>query len=299
MQAPVLKYKNVITIITTNKKLLGNTLIFISAILMALVGVFVKHLSGQIPASYITFGRFFVGFMYIYIGRKFGKIDKTENNRKNLLIFAFFGAIAATSFFLAISTDTLGRATLLNSLQPIFSAIFAMVLFKEKTPKLVWLFTGISFIGVYLVTSPDFSNINIGMVYGLIAGIVAGLAIMYMNIARQTESTSATFYYFCKIGMIFTFILCLKTPMLPPASAYLYLFIMGMIGTLSQLLITYAYKYTTPTEGGIVFMSQIFFAMLLGYAIFGETLSFEGIIGAIMILLSGAFVTWLRRKPSV
>jgi drug/metabolite transporter (DMT)-like permease len=268
-----------------------------AAIFTAVVSIFVKGLSAEVPAPYITFARFFVGFLYVFIGQKLGKIEKTVNNRKNLLIFGVFGASAATFFFLAISADMVGRATLLNSLQPVFSAIFAMLLFKEKTPKLVWVFAILSFFGVYLVTSPSLSNINIGIIYGLITGVMAGLAVMYMNIARRTETTSITFFYFCKAGMVFSLIMCLKTTTLPPASTLLYLLIMGIFSTIAQLLATYAYKYTSATEGGIVFMSQIFFAMLLGYVVFGEMLSSKGIVGAILILVSGGLVTWLRRNP--
>jgi len=117
----------------------GIITILLSNLLMTAGALLIKAVPESVSGFYrILFTCAFslvIGVPILFVLR-----DKTRpRNIKFLLLRGFFGAIPMTLFFLAVSYSGVGRATLLSTTYPVFSAVYGYFFFKERAGASVWI----------------------------------------------------------------------------------------------------------------------------------------------------------------
>jgi drug/metabolite transporter (DMT)-like permease len=149
--------------------------------------------------------------------------------------------------------------------------------------------------GIYLVIFPDFSNVNIGDLIGLLSGIFAAFAIITLSVAREYDSTILIVFYLMAIGTVCNSIMMAPVFILPPRSVLPLLLASGAIGLMGQIFLTMGYKDVSAKAGSMVSSSRIIFATLLGYLFFSETLSARTIGGGLMIIAAIIGISALQK----
>jgi drug/metabolite transporter (DMT)-like permease len=148
-----------------------------------------------------------------------------------------------------------------------------------------------AFVGVYLIVQPSFDTVVSGDVFGLLAALAAGGALVSLKISRATETSWTVFHYYNIAGILVTapfLVAYWTTPAiehLPVLLAVLLFSIMGQLGT------TYAYRFTTAIEGGVLSMFGAVVGSALGILALGEAATPHFLAGALLVLLSGAYLT--------
>jgi drug/metabolite transporter (DMT)-like permease len=272
---------------------------FLSALLFAVMGICTKaahgHIAGRpLPASEVTLIRFVFGFLVMLPLHGKAGINLLGTDRIGLAIRGLSGAFAVTFYFLSLHGTSIAHAMLLNYTSIVFAPLLAATFLKESfTLRAAGAIT-IALAGIVLVCRPMGGGANLGDVYGLLSGLLAGSAITSIRRLRRTESAWSVFFYLCLVGMPVAAIACLFQPVvLPTAVGWLILAGMGASSVAGQLLMTYGYRYVNAAEGGLISLSQLLYSVAAGAMWFGEPLQPATLLGGGLILCS---TFWMNYK---
>ncbi|MBT8184984.1 MAG: DMT family transporter, partial [Eudoraea sp.] len=152
----------------------------LSTLSFVLMNAFVKYLD-NIPTFQLVFFRSLGSCILATAFILSQRIKILGNNRKLLVLRSFLGLTSMSLFFMSIDYLPIGTAVSLRYLAPIFAALFAAFLLKEKLRSVQWLLFIIAFTGVIILKGFD-SNINTtGLVLVLIASILSGMVFVIIR----------------------------------------------------------------------------------------------------------------------
>ncbi|MBQ8824529.1 MAG: DMT family transporter [Ruminococcus sp.] len=265
----------------------GTICIIISAFCFALMNTFVQ-LSGDLPFIQKSFFRNFVALIvafFILIKEK-RKFSFKINNLPFLLARAFCGTIGILCNFYAIDNLALSDASILNKMSPFFSILFCWLILKEKISLKQGVIIFGALIGSLFVIKPTFANANLfPSLIGLLGGLSAGIAYTMVRILGQRgENKSVIILFFSGFSCLVTlpYLLFSYVPM--TLSQFLCLMGAGISAAGGQFGITSAYCYAPAKEISVYDYTQIIFAAVLGFLIFGQIPDFWSILGYIIII---------------
>ena len=264
----------------------GIICIIFSAFCFALMNVCVRA-AGDLPsieksffrnlvAAFVAFGVLMKNKTPMHIG---------EGNLKYLLIRSICGTLGILCNFYAVDHLVLSDASMLNKMSPFFVIIFSYLILKEKLSSVQVIAVIGAFAGSLLVIKPTFSNMDlIPSLIGLAGGLGAGIAYTMVRILGQRGVAGPFVVFF------FSLFSCLVTlPYLifhfAPMTMQQLLILLGAgaAATGGQFGITQAYFYAPAREVSVYDYSQIIFAALLGFALFGQIPDIFSVIGYIVI----------------
>ena len=178
---------------------LGISLRILSGSLFAVMAIFVKKVSNDVPVGQIVFFRSAFALIpllvFLWMMGKFPKGLATRRPFDHLLRSAL-GAAAMFASFASIARLPLAEATLLGYLSPVFTAIAGVVMLSE--PATVWRAGGVILgtIGVVSLVWPELGQAAtddtrlIGFGFGLLMGLLTALALIMVRSLSRTESHS-------------------------------------------------------------------------------------------------------------
>ena len=260
-----------------------------SAVLFSIMAVMVKALSASVPAAEIIFFRAFISFAIIMGMVAVKKVEFKIKEKGKATFRGIMGGISLMLYFNAITLTSVSNAVLLSYTYPIFASIFSNMYLNEKLNKEKVAFIISAFLGMFLIFQFDYSALNIGDLLALISGITSGMAVVSIRELRKTESSWMIVLSFVFFGTIFSLFFLKGNIVMPGTSALLALLAIGIIGTAGQLFQTYAFKLCSTALGGVISMSSVVIATVLGMLVFHDVLTLNMVIGGILIFVSATF----------
>ena len=260
--------------------------------LMSLLIPFTRSVSTPIIAS----ARFVTGIAVI-LGISF--LRRTPLRAVNRWWLVARGVIGATSvyfFYRGIMNLGLGKGTILNYTYPIFAALLAPLVLKEKLTGDILAAGVISFFGIWLVVSPgQFSSIGLEGLLALVGGVLSGIAVVAIKKLRETDSPSIIYLAQCVFGLIVVGWPTAVSSFTFPRIEWLILLSIGVVATAAQLSMTWAYKHVPATEGSLLAFMTPVLNVLLGVAVFGEQMRASTLAGSALVLLCCAYIAFRER----
>lgn len=257
---------------------------FISTLAFALANVFVKKLD-HIPTMEIVFFRCLVAILFCYIGLRRTNSSWIGTNHKLLFLRGFFGTIALTLFFLTLQNIPLASAMTIQYLSPIFTAIIAIFLLKEKVKHLQWLFYAIAFAGVLFIGQFDFRVSYLYLFLGIFSAFCSGVAYNLVRSLREREHPLVVVLHFQLVGVIAGFFYILFDWETPKNWDWLYLILVGVFAHFGQVFLTNALQKEKAASVAIVNYSGLIYGLLFGWFIFGETQTLMSLFGMILVVV--------------
>lgn len=258
----------------------GIIFIVISAFGFALMSAFVK-LSGDLPSFQKTFFRNLVSLVIalILVLKSKDSLFGKKENQKLLFLRSTLGTAGIVCNYYAIDRLILSDANMLNKLSPFFVIIFSALFLKEKISKAQ--ITGLiaAFIGVLFVVKPTFNFEIIPALIGILGGVCAAGAYTCVRALGGKEKPHTIVFYFslCSSLIIAPFMIASYKDM--SILQFTYLICAGLSASIGQFGITFAYKFAPAKEISIFDYSNIAFAAIFSFSIFGvipDRLSFVG-----------------------
>ncbi len=256
-----------------NNRYKGIIYIILSAFCFAFMNMFVR-LAGDLPSVQKSFFRNFVaaGFAFVILLKDRVPFRCKRENLIYLLLRAGFGTMGILCNFYAIDHLVLADASMLNKMSPFFAVLFSFLVLKEKvTAPQALIVTG-AFAGSMFVVKPTFANMDlIPSIIGLLGGICAGAAYtMVRKLGENGEKGSFIVFFFSLFSCTVT-LPWLIFDYHPMTAAQLAALLMaGFSAAGGQFSITAAYTCAPAREISVYDYSQIIFAALLGFAVFGQ-----------------------------
>lgn len=196
--------------------------------------------------------------------------------------------------FSSLAVIPVGEFTAIVMITPLAITVVAATVLKEHVSLLRWALVMLGFIGAMLIIQPGGASFTWAWLLPL--GVVASntcFQILTSHLAR-TDSPSTTHFY---TGWVATIACTLVLPFVwvtvADGSLWLRMLMMGCFGAIGHYWLTLAYARAPATALTPFLYTQIGTSMLLGWLVFQHVPSQWGIIGMVVIAISGASSAWL------
>lgn len=282
----------------------GVKYMLVASFTFAIMGAFAKLASAHMSSLEVVFFRNVFGVAILSYAI-YKRPLQSRGGKPFLLLFrGTMGFLALLAFFYNIAHIPLGDAMTWSKTSPIFTAIFAWAFLSEHLNKKAWMAIFIGFIGIVFITEPA----NIGFTkydaLGLFSGVGAALAYTSIRELKKHYDTRAIVLSFMGVGTfgpIFLFFISefIAVPSLdfmlgefvmPSGIVWLYVIAMGVLATISQILMTKAYSETKAGVVGAVSYSNILFSIVVGVILGDAFPSFSVTMGILLVVLAGILV---------
>ena len=276
----------------------------IASFTFAVMGAFAKLASQSMSSLEVVFFRNIAGV--ILIGIAVLKKPMVHEGGKPFLLFfrGFMGFVALLAFFYNIAHISLGDAMTYSKTSPIFTAIFAWAFLHEKLASKAWIAVFIGFIGIVFITQPSGIGFSKYDLLGIFSGVGAALAYTSVRELKRYYDTRAIVLSFMLTGTIGPILLFLVSPyinmpeldfifatfVMPQGIVWIYVIAMGVLATISQVLMTKAYGETKAGIVGAVSYTNIFFSIVVGLLLGDSFPSFITLFGISLIVFAGILV---------
>ena len=205
------------------------------------------------------------------------------------------GAVLGVLLFLGFMLQTIGmkytsasKSAFITGLMVVFTPIFQLLI-ERKAPK-IGNIIGVVFVacGLFLLTSPNGSEFNIGDAMTLVCAVLFSIYTVYLGIyGKDHDPAHLTFIQFGVTAVLAALCIPFFEPayLNPTFSFLLNLAYLAVFPTVVALYVMAKYqKYTTPTRSAIIYSMEPPIAALFAFCIIGEQIGMKGIVGGIMIL---------------
>jgi drug/metabolite transporter (DMT)-like permease len=197
---------------------------------------------------------------------------------------------------IAFSMMPLASATAINFSSPLFATLASLAFLKERVGPARWVALALGFFGVLIVTNPGADTFQIGALYALGNAILFGTVTAGVRGMTSTESTETLTIYQLLLLSIFyaaTLPFAFTMPTWPDAA------LMGLNG-ITNLVGQYWWTrslHLAPTSAVVPFQYlSLVWAMILGFALWGDMPTVGLIVGSAVVVGSGLFLLWYEAR---
>lgn len=283
----------------------------LASLSFAIMGGFAKVVSEVLPPVEVTFFRNVFGVIVVGFAIYKSPLKQIGGKPMLLLFRGMMGFMALLAYFYIIAHIPLGEAVTYNKTSPIFVAIFAYLFLNEKLGKGSILAIFIGFGGIILIAQPQGGTFDKYDMLGIFSGIGAALAYTSIRELRAYYDTRAIVMSFMGVGTVAPLLLMLIAPyvnspesldfmfaefVMPEGIIWLYVLVMGLFATASQVLMTKAYELTKAGIVGTISYSNIVFALIIGIALGDPIPSSWTFLGIALVISSGLLVAFSKDK---
>ena len=283
---------------------LGIYYMLIASLLFAGTGALSKILSSELSSIEIVFFRNIIGLGLI-IWMIYKRPLHQAGGKFWLLAFrGIIGTIGLYAFFYNIAHIDLATAFTFSKTSPIFTALLAAFIFKERLSYLGWFAIFIGFIGILFIIEPTL-GVSKDEYIGLLSGIGAALAYTSIRGLRKHYDTRAIVLSFMLCGSAIPLLsmiigsfyyrpdldFLISPFIMPSLTSWVMVILMGLLATGFQIYLTKA--YAASKKAGVVAAvgySDVVFSMIFGL-ILGDSLPGAwAFLGIVMIIGAGILV---------
>lgn len=275
-------------------KLIGAFYMALSVFMFVAMNSFAKY--SDVPTAEKVFFRMAFGVLAVFTLVRFGFAKMEFNNIRLLTLRGALGATAVLLYFHSIDHTTLGRAVFFQFTYLAWGTLFSWIFLHEplgwrRLPAVVLAFAGGYII---LVSGSGFSlsTVTPGDVSGVLCGITSGAAVTAVRASHRQDSTHMIFLFFATSGVVAGGLATMATGGFtePTRTEWLVILVIGLTGTVGQLLFTAGYRYLDVAAAGSIAMAQAPASAFIGYLFFKEELSRGFVAGALCVLAGGLYL---------
>ena len=282
-----------------NSKTKGILYVITAAFGFSMMSVFV-HLAGDLPVFQKAFFRNVVALIFvtgIMLKRKIGFVPD-KKNVPALLERSFFGTVGLLCNFYAIDKLVLADANMLNKLSPFFAIVFSIFLLSERPTAVQVLSVFAAFVGSAFIIKPSLGGYAVfPAIVGATGGMGAGLAYTFVRyLGGKVENSFRIIFFFSAFSSLvcIPFMLADFEPF--SLKSLIFLICAGISASVGQFGITKAYVCAPAKEISVYDYTQVLFAALFGFLIFGQIPDFLSVIGYCLICGAGIGMFFYNRK---
>jgi len=279
----------------------GYLKIAIAAVIWGSIGPVVRLI--DLPVPLIVFFR--VAFaslailIYIVTQRKAERLAVG----KNIYLLVLMGALLAlswVSFFNSINLVTVANAVLITYTAPIFIAVLAPFLLKEKLEKNTGIMLLLSFIGIIFITTPSAISPGTrelaGIGWAFVSALTYTALVIIAKLLTARVSVLAMIFYEELVGAIILSPTIFIYEFSLSQQTLLTLLFLGAVQTaFAAALYLSGLRDVTAQQANIFTYLDPVSAIIFAALILGELPGVNTVIGGVLIITSGLVVVYINR----
>lgn len=277
----------------------GIILMIASTVCFSAMHAAISYLSSELHPFQIAFFRNFFGllvFLPVVYRSGFGFL-RTERFGMHMLR-AILNVSAMLAFFTALSLTPIARVTALGFTAPLFMAVLSITFLGERLDWSRIAATLVGFLGTAIVLRIDLVAIDFGAMLVIVSAAIWAVTMIIIKKLGRTESSITITGYMSILLSLLSFGPALLFWTWPSGHAWGLLIVIGILGTLAQLLLAESLKQADATAVMPFDFLKLIWAAALGYLLFAQYPDVATWIGGAIIFASGIYVAYRERITS-
>ncbi len=205
------------------------------------------------------------------------------------------------SIFLAFQLMPLAGAVAISFSAPLFTTLLSILVLKERVGVHRWSALAVGFLGVLFVTRPGAGTLQLGAGFALANAVMISTVAIAIRRMSATESTETLTIYQLSLIALFTALLLPFGFAVPGWRDGLLMAGAGIANGVAQYWWTRSLHLAPPSAVVPFNYLSLVWAMIVGYAIWGDRPTQKLLVGAAVVVGSGLYIFWReairRRKP--
>ena len=282
------------------RPLRGMLLILCATFLFACMDSSAKYLAASFSVFLLAFARYAVHLVLLLVIAvpRYG-FTMMRAQRPVLVVVRALSLVAMTLFMmLGLQRIPLAEATAIGFVGPLLVVLLARPILGEKIGLLRWLAVIAGFAGVLLVVRPGANLAPMGVFYVLMMALCMAAYQLLSRVLVGSESTLTLLFYAGLVG-----VLCFGTVLpwtfdgnMPTGWSAVLTLGLGVFGGLGHYLFTHAYRDAPASLLAPLSYSQLLWAGLLGFVVFGRIPDPLSALGMFIIAAAGVTVALQQRR---
>ncbi|MEF0940946.1 DMT family transporter [Rhizobium sp. BR 362] len=255
-----------------------------------------KHLVSAYPPLFVAMIRYwaFMLFAVAMASRSPGGLRAAIRTKRPRLQVAR-GLLLASQIVVAISSFVivgLARSQAIFSSGPLIVALLSVPILGEKVGWRRWLAICIGFIGVLLILKPESGFFDVRFLVPLAGALLFSFYVVITRYVSRDDPAMTSFFYTGVVGAVA--MSCIGPFFWTPVAPYDWAFlgVLCLTGMSSHYFLIRAYDLLDAVVIQPLTYLQLVFSAIIGISIFGETLSVNTVIGAVIVVAAGIFTIW-------
>ena len=248
-----------------------------------------KFLADYCSVIQIVWGRYFfhilfMGLIFFFLKRKI----KFKKNVKIQLLRSLFLICATVLTYISVRYNELINFYIIFFSTPLIASLFSLIFLKEKISKFGFLLIFLSFASIIYSLEPTESFVTYVIFFPFLTAIAFALYQLFTKVVAKDRDPFVALFYTSIIGSILFSILAFIfwTP-INSTKAWLILICLGFIGFLSHYLFAIALQTLNLYQVTNFQYTQLIWASIINYFIFGDIVGEKKIIGIFLIIIFG------------
>ncbi|HEX5050494.1 MAG TPA: DMT family transporter [Planctomycetota bacterium] len=273
-----------------------------SALWFAVMGLLVKLAGETLPTMQIVFVRGCIVLALSALSLLRAGLSPLGSRPHLLLLRGFVGSCALICFYAAVVHLPLAEATVIHQTAPLWTAVLAAWLLRERLEARVLWSSGACFAGVLMIARP-------GWLFGgevapdhpwlyafvaLLGSVLSALAYVTVRHLGRTENPLVVVFYFPVVTVPLTAPFAIPVWLWPDAAGWLLLLGIGASTLIAQVALTKGLAREAAGRATAVGYLQVALATLFGAVVFGVWPDPWSWIG--MLLILGSLLGSLQRR---
>ena len=197
--------------------------------------------------------------------------------------------------FTAVQHLPLTEATALQFTSPLFMTALSALVLAERVGRHRWAAVVVGFVGVLIMARPIPGEMNVtGVTLGMLSAMAAAGAMVAIRQIADTERGPTIVFYFTLGGVLMGLVGSAFHWVTPDPLTLGVLILGGLFGGVGQLLLTEALRNAPVGVIAPFDYTQLVWATLFGFVVWGELPHPLTLIGAVVVAGSGVYI--LRRE---
>lgn len=251
-------------------------------------------------AVFITWGRLVAQvLMLVPLVLMMGGTKALRTRHPKFQLLRGIGMLGAGVFFVSgLHYLPLATMTSINFVGPFIVTLMSVIFLKEHVGRNRWIAILIGFAGALIIIRPGTEGFHVAGLFAVAAATCWSVGMITTRLVQPEDSTLTTLVLTALVGLVGASLLVPLFWKPLTLEALIYIVGMGIGGTLGQFFMIQALRYAGPSVLAPFAYSQIIWATLLGYMLWGEFPDGWTWVGAAIIVSCGLYVWYRERRAA-
>lgn len=272
-----------------------------AAVMWGTVGVFLRWVDLPGQEYFVVFMRATISLAFLSAVIVIGKRQSELRIGKHPVLLLASGVLLTfhwVVFLKALNNLSIGDAEFITYLAPVFVALLAPLLLKERLEGATIAALTLALGGMALISltgqSGESGLNSAGILYALTAAVTYAFLLILLKYLREDTPTLTITFYQTAVNAALLLPFCAFRSFPVSSRGWVSLIILGTVHTaLAGLVYIYAVKKVKAQHVGIIAYLEPLSAMVFGLIFLGEHPGWQDLLGGLLIIIAGAVV--LRR----
>jgi len=250
-----------------------------------------KYLTQSIHVVEIVWGRYFFHLLILalLLAPRLRSLMVTSHIRLQLMRSLLL-LMTTACFFTGLGYIPMADASSIMLTSPIVVTALSMPILKEKVGPRRWISIIIGFIGALIIIRPGTGMVHPAVLFPISAAILYGIFQISTRFLSQSESVLTNLLYSALIGTVVTTLALPFFWQMPSVIEWLLMIGMGLLGGVGHFALIKSLTIAPPATVAPFTYTNLIWATMFGFAVFGDLPDRWTVVGAIIIVSSGLYI---------